>query len=57
MTTCITCQIHERMRGRLRCEDCAKLADAAARERKNKPAWTRSGFNPMMAEWAKKRLR
>lgn len=55
--TCITCQIHERMRGRLRCEDCAKIADAAARERKNKPAWTRSGFNVMMAEWAKKRLR
>lgn len=54
--TCITCQIHERMRGRLRCEDCAKIADAAAKERKAAQGWTRGGFNAMMAEWAKKRL-
>lgn len=57
--SCMSCGVRERMRGRARCEECAKVADAEAKEKKkvwNNTVRVQQGYNVLMGEWAKRRL-
>jgi hypothetical protein len=57
--SCMSCGVRERMRGRARCEECAKVADAEAKEKKkvwNSTVRVQQGYNVLMGEWAKRRL-
>lgn len=58
--TCLFCQIHPRLPGRARCEACAKVADALAKEKKkvsNAKARGQQGYSALSGEWLRKGLR
>lgn len=58
--TCMFCHIHERLPGRARCEACAKIADAEAKEKKkisNAKSRGQQGYSQLSGDWLRKRLR